>query len=368
MFLIEPTSYRLPRRMTFQIQAVIPPVPATLVREYNHEKRASNRKSCTRHFLLTSSVGQARSSICSRIYKKERGRFASVPGHQYFGRHSAGDLYARPGSLCHDRPQRGLGRQRFVHTWKKMAYTKLIPQHTTGADVKEISLAGAYRLIIPAGPANQYRLAQLDDYAKLPRGRFPLRPPISLSLSARASSDSIPGTWGFGFWNHPFGLSLEFGGTGPRLPTLPNAVWFFGASKENYLSFRDDKPAHGFLAQVFRSPRFHPLLIPAGLALPFFRKIARRLMRRVVAEDGARPSVDVTQWHSYRLNWRETGVSFEVDDAQVFHSSIQPRPPLGSVIWVDNQYAAFTPEGKIGFGVLENPEPAWLEIKDIHIA
>jgi hypothetical protein len=88
----------------------------------------------------------------------------------------------------------------------------------------------------------------------------------------------------------------------------------------------------------------------------------------VVAEDGVRLGVDVTQWHRYRLEWREDGVSFEVDGAQVFRSPVAPRPPLGSVIWVDNQYAAFTPEGKIGFGVLENPEPAWLEIKDIRIA
>jgi hypothetical protein len=34
---------------------------------------------------------------------------------------------------------------------------------------------------------------------------------------------------------------------------------------------------------------------------------------------------------------------------------------------IDNQYAAFIPDGKIGFGVLENPEPAWLEIKELEI-
>jgi hypothetical protein len=60
-------------------------------------------------------------------------------------------------------------------------------------------------------------------------------------------------------------------------------------------------------------------------------------------------------------------VLFEVDDTQVFESAVSPNPPLGLVIWIDNQYAAFTPEGRIGFGVLENPEPAWLEVKDIVI-
>jgi hypothetical protein len=165
------------------------------------------------------------------------------------------------------------------------------------------------------------------------------------------------------------------------LPTLPNAVWFFGASQESHLSFRDastappksggsaqrEVAANGFLAQTFRSPRFHPLLIPAGLALPFSRKTTRRWMGRVIGEDGIGLSLDVTQWHSYKLDWREDRVLFEVDGALVFESPVSPKAPLGLVIWIDNQFAAFTPEGKIGFGVLENPEPAWLEIKDIDV-
>jgi hypothetical protein len=133
------------------------------------------------------------------------------------------------------------------------------------------------------------------------------------------------------------------------------------------LSAQRGDVANGFLAQTFRSPRFHPLLIPAGLALPFSRKITRRLIGRVIGEDGVRLDVDVTQWHDYKLDWREDRVSFEVDHAPVFESTVSPKPPLGLVIWIDNQYAAFTPEGKIGFGVLENAEPAWLEIKDVEI-
>ena len=90
-------------------------------------------------------------------------------------------------------------------------------------------------------------------------------------------------------------------------------------------------------------------------------------MGKMIGEAGVRLSLDVTQWHKYELDWREDRVSFEVDDAQVLESSVSPNPPLGLVIWIDNQYAAFTPEGKIGFGVLENPEPAWLEIKEIDV-
>jgi hypothetical protein len=109
------------------------------------------------------------------------------------------------------------------------------------------------------------------------------------------------------------------------------------------------------------------LLIPAGLALPFSRKTTRRFLGSVIGEDGVRLSVDVTQWHRYRLDWRGDRVSFEIDDSPVFKSTVSPNPPLGLVIWIDNQYAAFTPEGQIGFGVLENPEPASLEIKDIEL-
>ena len=51
----------------------------------------------------------------------------------------------------------------------------------------------------------------------------------------------------------------------------------------------------------------------------------------------------------------------------MFESFVSPNPPLGLVIWLDNQYASFTPDGKIGFGVLENPEPAWLEIEGLEV-
>lgn len=253
-----------------------------------------------------------------------------------------------------------------------MAYTKLIPRHTIGASVEEISSGSAYRLSIPAGPANKYRLAQLDDYTQISRGKFPLQFPLTISLDARVSSESIPGTWGFGLWNDPFGLSLGFGGNPFRLPALPNAVWFFGASQESYLSFAGQvgkaesrPPANGFLAQAFRSPKFHPSLILAGLALPFSRKTTRRLLGKIIHEDGIRLSVDVTQWHGYRLQWHEDRVLFDLDDVQVFESSVSPKPPLGLVIWIDNQYAAFTPEAQIGFGALTNPEPATLEIRNL---
>ncbi len=219
-----------------------------------------------------------------------------------------------------------------------------------------------YLLKIPAGDDSAYRFAQIDDYFGLPRKQFPHHS-LTLSLRARVSSPSLPGTWGFGVWNDPFGMSLGFGGKRFRLPTLPNAAWFFGASKENHLSF-GDKPAQGFLAQSFHSPKFHASLIPAGLVLPISAKTTRRMMSKIIAEDSSALSVDVTQWHSYRLEWSQTRVVWYVDESPVFESSVSPHPPLGLVIWIDNQFAAFTPQGKISFGLLEGEE-AWLEIEDL---
>lgn len=258
-----------------------------------------------------------------------------------------------------------------------MAYTQLKSRHTKDERVEEIAHGSSHFLLsISSGKADRYRLSQVDDYTKTRRSGFPHRFPLSLSLSARTSSESIPGTWGFGFWNDPFGLSLGFGGNPFRLPALPNAVWFFGASSESHLSFGDGYQANGFLAQTFRSPKFHPWLIPAGLSLPFSRRTARRLLGKVIADEGINLGRDATlavptkvsDWHRYRIDWRERRVSFEVDDTLVFESPVSPNPPLATVIWIDNQYAAFTPEGQIRFGILENFEPAWLEVKDIEVA
>ena len=238
-------------------------------------------------------------------------------------------------------------------------------RQTPGGNVQ--TTENGFRLSIPDGDTRNYRLAQLDDYAQSARKDFPHRPTLSLSLRARASAESIPGTWGFGLWNDPFGLSIGFGGNPFSIPALPNAIWFFHASQENYLSF-SDKPGNGFLAQVFRSPVF-PLgrLANAGFAFPFSRTKARALMGEIVDEDGVRLSVDVTEWHTYRFEWSPTRSAFWVDDNLVLETAVSPRLPLGLVIWIDNQYAAWHPGGKIGFGVLENTEPAWLEIKDLGI-
>jgi len=248
---------------------------------------------------------------------------------------------------------------------------------TRGASV--IRVENGWKLGIQKGDSLHYRDAQLDDYSQLPRHKFPHHPErsrrVSLSLCARVSSSSPAGTWGFGLWNEPFGWSLGFGGNPFRLPALPNAVWFFYASPQNYLSFKSPSTnargevANGFMAQTFSSPKFHLLLMLAGLVLPFSRRTARKLLSKVIDEDSVAISVDVTQWHRYRLEWEAKRTAWYVDDALVFESPVSPYAsrPLGVIIWIDNQYAAFTPEGKIAFGVLEGEEE-WLEVEEIVIS
>src|SRR5437879_6259384 len=94
---------------------------------------------------------------------------------------------------------------------------KLRPRTTPGADVETIA-PGHWRLTMPAGPAGRYRLAQLDDYAGLRRAGFPWQPPLRLALRARVSAAGLPGTWGFGLWNDPFGIGVGLGGGARRLP------------------------------------------------------------------------------------------------------------------------------------------------------
>jgi hypothetical protein len=237
----------------------------------------------------------------------------------------------------------------------------------------ERSRTSCRRLLLPDGPTGRYRLAQLDDYTgSRCRKALPWGPPVELTLRARASAPDLPGTWGFGWWNDPFSVQLGLGGTGRRLPAPPNAAWFFYASPENHLAFSDDHPVHGFLCATFSAPRLpFPLLmlgLPALplLAWPTTARLLRRLIPRFIAEDAAGLDLDVTSWHSYALTWREDAVVFQVDGEICFETMVVPRAPLGLVLWIDNQYMAFPPDGRLTFGTLANPE-ANLTLKDITV-
>ncbi len=226
---------------------------------------------------------------------------------------------------------------------------------------------------LPEGGSSAYRYAQIDDYSPLARNRFLWRETATLSLRCRVSDHSLPGTWGFGLWNDPFAAALGLGGMGRRLPALPNCAWFFYASPENHLSFSADRPGNGFLAQTFCAPRIPSALLAPGifglpllLVQPVSKWLRASLAAKLIREDAKRLEIDVTQWHAYRLQWSQNRVEFTIDDEIVFLTETSPRGPLGFVLWIDNQFAAWRRDGSLGAGTLANP-PAWMELASVLI-
>jgi len=244
---------------------------------------------------------------------------------------------------------------------------------TPQAKVEDIS--GGFRLWLPAGEKNGYHLADLEDYTRLPRHSFPWQEGTTLRLACRVSEENLPGTWGFGLWNDPFSLSLGVQGSPRRLPVLPNACWFFHASAENHLSFAPaPTPANGFLAQVFSGARipsglFAPLTLasPFLLAQPVSRWAREKIAARLIREEAKSLGVETARWHEYEIQWRENGVLFLLDGEILLQSQVIPRGPLGLVLWIDNQYAAWEPNGAMRAGLLAHPL-MWMEIKGLQVS
>ena len=243
---------------------------------------------------------------------------------------------------------------------------------TPTARVEELG-GGTCKLEIPASSRRSYRLAQLDGHGTIPRRSFPWHPPLTLNLRARVSSQEIPGTWGFGYWNEPFGFLIGSAGMVRRLPTLPQAVWFFHASPENYLSFRNDLPANVFLAATFKSQNISSLWLALAspcLAFTLLRgtaQVVRRVLRKVIHQDATQVLADVTNWHTYTFCWETNQVRFYLDGMEILRTDIAPTGPLSPVIWIDNQYASLPPIGRLKFGNLPNPEPIWLEVTEMTV-
>lgn len=248
---------------------------------------------------------------------------------------------------------------------------KLKEQSMNGASITRLD--HGWHLEVQAGEKGKYRLAQLDDYTNRSRKYFLWHPPLTATFMARASNADIPGTWGFGLWNDPFSLSLGLGGGIRRFPALPNAAWFFHASPDNYLSFQNNKPAQGFLAQTFQSPPVPPGLLALGapllplLTLPWIAKRVRPLLGSIIKDDSTSIKLDVTQWHQYGLRLEPYLASFIIDKKEFFQTGVVPINPMGFVIWIDNQFASFPPSGKLTYGTMKNSTPAWIEVKQIKI-
>jgi hypothetical protein len=233
-------------------------------------------------------------------------------------------------------------------------------------------------MTIPSVQQGEYADAQIDDYGKLPRANFPWRPPLRMEVRTRSSlsaatTDStvaspgiLHGTAGFGFWNYPFSVRGD-------ILMLPEAIWFFYASPPSDIALVPGISGWGWKAQVVHAMRPSAALaiVPTLLATGWghltgnIRPAERWLQRLSGAHETLLP-VEMTQWHTYRLDWYATEVHFWVDERHIFQVSHPPRGPLGFVAWLDNQYAIATPRGMLRFGTV-SCESQWFALDSVSI-
>ncbi len=228
------------------------------------------------------------------------------------------------------------------------------------ADTTRLTLDGAARTV--------YSDAQFTDVPNA-RARLscPWRPPLRLTVRARSShpADRLRGTAGFGFWNHPLGAGL---------PRLPRALWFFYSAPPSNMALALGVPGPGWKAATFDATRarFYALL---PFALPGFALMRIPALYRALWPIGQRAlgvsetivPVDMVGWHSYTLEWRKDGADFYVDGVHLHHAPDAPRGPLGFIVWLDNQCAVVTPQGRFGHGYVDMPGVAWLELGSVQI-
>ena len=234
------------------------------------------------------------------------------------------------------------------------------------------------RMSFEAAQQGQYTDAQIDDYGRLPRSKFPWNPPVRLEVRARTSlpaatlnsakeqANILRGTAGFGFWNYPFSVRGD-------VLMLPEAVWFFYASPPSNMALVPGIPGWGWKAQVVHSMRPAALVstFPLAVTAAFGRisgetRPAARWMQRLTGAQETTLDVDMTVWHTYALDWLSDEATFSVDGKLALHVLRPPTRPLGFVAWLDNQFAIATPRGDFRFGTLDCG-PQWLEMDSIRI-
>jgi hypothetical protein len=247
-----------------------------------------------------------------------------------------------------------------------------VPRPSGGATLGTIPLLERAQLRLP--PVKSYADAQLDDTQNLPRARLRWRPPLRFSVRARTSIPAPLGTFGFGFWNDPFSLSLGMGGAVRKLPSAPQCAWFFYGSPPLDLPLAAGVPGCGWKAATLRSWNIPAwVLAPVAIggvflaSLPPLRLRAFGFARRFYQAEERLLDLDPSQWHAYAIEWRAASVGFFVDGAEVLRSTHPPLPPLGLVLWIDNQFAVASAAKGFGFGVLPLQREQSLELEAARI-
>jgi len=235
-------------------------------------------------------------------------------------------------------------------------------------------LRGATRIELVEGGLRLLRLSSTDTtYSDTELvGREPNRwyPPLTLNIRARFSHpvERLRGTAGFGFWNEGIG-------PGVRWPCPPRAVWFFFGAPPYDVPLAMGVSGHGFKAAVLdaQRPAFFGLLplAPIGFLLMRIPSLHRNLWPIAQRAIGAREidlsQIDLTTYHDYTVDWRDSTAHFLVDGRRVLTAPAPPGP-LKLVVWIDNCYAIATPQGRFGFGLVAEPEAQWLEFERVSVA
>ncbi len=230
------------------------------------------------------------------------------------------------------------------------------------------------RLVMPPTSPRHYSDAQLDDYQTIPNTPLPWSAPLRLTIRARFSHPSgvLAGTAGFGFWNYPFVLAQ-----GRLLPRLPRATWFFYASPPSDMQLDVHTAGAGWKVATIDTLTpaapllltMAPVVVPLMNIPPLFPVIWQPIQRVLrIRETPVPPTVAMTDWHIYTLEWGVTTTRFLVDGKPILEHAPSPRGQLCFVLWIDNQYLVVQPWGRLRWGLLETGEHQWVEVDWLSIA
>jgi len=106
----------------------------------------------------------------------------------------------------------------------------------------------------------------------------------------------------------------------------------------------------------------------AGMSLRPLRRTLIQLGWRVVAGAQSAPIAGLATWQRYEIAWSKEQASFMVDGRTVLESKNPPNGPLGLVLWIDNQWAAFSVARGLHFGIVPNAPEGLLEIRDLRLS
>jgi len=225
-----------------------------------------------------------------------------------------------------------------------------------------------YRLHIAPNPGQHYHNAQIADYTPETRA-FKWQAGVRLTVVARFNTESVHGTAGFGFWNHPFDPKQR------GLPRLPRAAWFFYGSPPNHIKLAQDVPGSGFKCATLDATRWQflalaPFALPGFVLMripPLYRRLWPIGQQAVGVTEAPLPARLLPETHTYRIDWTTRGITFYLDDTELLRSPFHIGGAMGFIAWVDNQYAVVTPQGNFGWGLVNVPGPQTLYIDHLSL-